>query len=255
MARHHLPTSRAPFAVASRTDRGVSAVGNALVVGSDLSGPALLRSLNGLSPAVFFTRATVVEETFRVRRAIRRTYRYFEPSDPARPELWEAAARLFAGTVDVRSFGRGVPADRPQWRTVESVTIHPEKSGLVVEVRAPFFVWGMVRKILGALREIGAERLDLAQLSEALRGRRRLTLPMAEPEPLVLWDIEYPIVWQHVWNGPNRHQARWWALAGAEARVRQRVLHAIERGTAFSEYVGAERVSQLAPSARASAPR
>jgi hypothetical protein len=82
----------------------------------------------------------------------------------------------------------------------------------------------MVRKIVAALREVEEGRLSVARLEAALHGRTRLTLPMAEPERLVLWEVEYPLPWQHHWAGPNRHQARWETLARENLWVRQELL-------------------------------
>ena len=212
----------------------MSAVGNALVVESELPGPALLRNLNGLSAEVFFTATTLVPEEFSVRRAVRREYRYFEPTPSSRWEGWQRAGSLFQGRVDVRSFGRALPADTPQWRSIESLEVTPGPKGLLVEVRAPSFVWGMVRKIVGALREVDRGRLTLTRLSAALSGQERLMLPMAEPEPLVLWDVQYPFRWEYLWSGPNRHQARWWESSRAQAQTRQRVLEAIAEGRSAS---------------------
>jgi tRNA pseudouridine38-40 synthase len=205
--------------VASRTDRGVSARANALAISSRHDAPELLRRLNAIDPHLFFTAATTVPDGFRVRAAVRRTYRYFEPTitDPDSPRL--RAAALFTGRVDVRSLGRALPTGAPSWRAVESVTIRPLGGGSVIEVRAPSFVWGMVRKIVGALREVDAGRLPTERLRSALDGRTRLTLPMAEPEPLVLWDVQYEVPWSHRWPGPTRTQVAlrqrersgWWA--------------------------------------------
>ncbi len=192
--------------VASRTDRGVSARANALSLTSALDAPRLLERLNVIDPRLFFTGAAEVEETFRVRSARRRTYRYFESSSLGRPELRAEAARLFAGEIDVRSFGRGIPASEPSRRTVEAVTLTPVLGGEVIEVRAPSFVWGMVRKIVAALREVGAGRLTTGRLRAALDGRVRLTLPLAEPEPLVLWEVDLGVPWTTVWAGPTRPQ-------------------------------------------------
>jgi tRNA pseudouridine38-40 synthase len=197
--------------VASRTDRGVSARANAFAVSTDLPSRVLLRSLNGISTEITCSAAAPIPEEFRVRGAVRRTYRYFEPLGEHHPDRWERAARLFSGTLDVRSFGRGLPAGALVLRSVESVTVTPVEGGLAVEIRAPSFVWGMVRKIIAALREYDAGRLTLARIEAALEGRVRLTLPMAEPEGLVLWEVEYAIPWTLTWNGLNRHQ---------EARVR-----------------------------------
>jgi tRNA pseudouridine38-40 synthase len=192
--------------VASRTDRGVSARANAFVLSTALASGVLLRSLNGISTELTFSAATPVPDEFRVRRALRRTYRYFEPPGEHDPERWERAARLFSGSIDVRSVGRGLPATIPAQRVVESITVSPVGGGLQVEVRAPSFVWGMVRKIIAALREYDSGKLTLAKLESALRGQTRLSLPMAEAEGLVLWEVEYPFPWTLKWNGPHRHQ-------------------------------------------------
>ena len=210
--------------MASRTDRGVSAVGNALGLHSPLAAPALLRSLNGIAPDIFFTAASEVPETFRVRGATRRTYRYFEPANGRDFSAWRDTAPRFSGPIDVRSFGRALPATEPVWRTVESVTVTLRPGGAIVEVQAPSFVWGMVRKIIAALREVEEGRLSVDRLEAALHGRARLTLPMAEPERLVLWEVEYPVPWQYRWTGPNRHQSRWETSARENLWVRQELL-------------------------------
>jgi tRNA pseudouridine38-40 synthase len=212
--------------VASRTDRGVSAVGNALVLTSVLPPTALLRVLNGIEPDIVFTAATAVPESFRVRAAIRRVYRYFQPADGHDFQKWQEVAPRFSGQVDVRSFGRAVPAGAPVWRTVESVTVTPHPGGAMVEVRAPSFVWGMVRKVVATLREVDAGRISIDRLEAALHGRTRLTLPMAEPEPLVLWDVEYPLTWEHTWAGPNRHQLAWEKAARDNLWARREFLDA-----------------------------
>ena len=218
----------ARLSVASRTDRGVSARANAFVVSTELAGEVLLRSLNGISPEVTCSAAAPVSEEFRVRRAVRRTYRYFEPLGVHHPDRWERAAGLFTGPIDVRSFGRGLPASAPVQRPVESVTVTLTRGGLVVEIRAPSFVWGMVRKVVGALREHDAGRLPLSRLEAALRGQARLTLPMAEAEGLVLWEVEYPFPWTLHWDGPHRHQqARMRSLVDS-LWVRSEVLRALQ---------------------------
>jgi tRNA pseudouridine38-40 synthase len=192
--------------VASRTDRGVSARGNALALTSRLGGVPLLRALNGIAADVWFTAATPIPEAFVVRRARRRVYRYFEHGRGAPDRRIEEAVRLLEGRIDVRSFGRDLSRSSPVWREVEAVTVTSAGAGWVVEVRAPSFVWGMVRKIVAALRAVDEGRLTPALLGRVVGGEKRLSLPMAEPEPLVLWDVEYDLPWEVRWRGPNRHQ-------------------------------------------------
>lgn len=216
--------------VASRTDRAVSARANALTVAAELSASSLLRRLNAIAPSLFFTAAARVPPEFRVRRASRRTYRYYDARPATDPEPHRAAAALFRGPVDVRSFGREIPRSSPQWREVEVVTADPIAGGWLIEARAPSFVWGMVRKIVGALREVGEGRLTLARLEGAIAGQHRLTLPMAEPEGLVLWNVEYPVAWEAWWPGPNRHQRAHTTAASAEVWRRHHLLAALEDG-------------------------
>jgi len=195
--------------VASRTDRGVSARANVLAIRSVLPEVALLHRLNAIAPELFFTAVAPASPAFRVRRALRRTYRYFEPGPLSGGAGLDRATRIFEGLVDVRSFGRALPSREPVYRTVESLNVTAVGGGRRIEVRAPSFVWGMVRKIVGALREVEAGRLTLSQLEAAIAGRERLTLPMAEPEGLVLWDVEYDgLDWPTKWPGANRHQER-----------------------------------------------
>lgn len=215
------------LAVASRTDRGVSAVGNALALDSELAGPALLRRLNGIRPEIFFTAASPVPDGFRVRAATGRTYRYFEARSGGALSAWRRAAGLFRGTLDARSFGRSIPVGQPFWRTVEAIRVEPLGPGVMVEVRAPSFVWGMVRKIVAALRLHAAGTLELSRLDEAIHGRARLTLPLAEPEGLVLWDVDYPLRWRHSWGGPNRHQRAYLDRIQRANRMRNALVDAL----------------------------
>jgi tRNA pseudouridine38-40 synthase len=218
----------AALEVASRTDRGVHARGNALALTADLPGPLLLRSLNGIAPDLFFWGATEVDPAFRVRSAVRRTYRYFEPAHGGDLARWRAAARRIAGTIDVRSLGRGLGSGGAVWRTVESVSVEPDGDRWIVETRAPSYVWGQVRKTVGALREIALGRLSEERFAEALAGRTRLTLPLAEPERLVLWEVEHGIPPAVRWEGPNRHQVRYWSAERAALRDRARLLDLLD---------------------------
>jgi tRNA pseudouridine38-40 synthase len=222
-----IPSARVE--AASRTDRGVSARANVLGITSDRDPRSLLRALNGIAPDLYFTALAPAPEGSRVRGAIRRTYRYYEGSLGRNLDGYRAAAATFAGRMDVRSFGRWIPGEVPTWREVEHVTVAESSDGWVVEVAAPSFVWGMVRKIVGACREVEAGKLPLRRLQRAVGGTERLTLPMAEAAPLVLWEVEYPEPWVYFWTGPNRHQVAALALQRNARRAQQSV------GAAVSE--------------------
>jgi tRNA pseudouridine38-40 synthase len=214
--------------VSSRTDRGVSARANALVLSSRLPGEALLRALNGVAQDIFFTAATPVEETFSPRRALWRQYRYYEPSHDRHVATWRKAARLFEGDVDGGSFGRGLGGDAERFRAIERVRVRAMDGVFVVTVQARRFVWGMVRKIVAGIRAVDSGRLSFAQLEAAIRGKTRLTLPLAEPDRLVLWEARLPLRWRYDVAGWSRAQQRYLAAEYDEALVARAVLAALE---------------------------
>jgi tRNA pseudouridine38-40 synthase len=232
LVRYHVAPSLsdAALAVASRTDRGVSAVGNVLALTTSWDGDGLLHALNGIAPEIFFTNARRVLPTFRERAAARREYRYFLGAPWRHPDRVEAAMRRLTGPrIDVRSLGREIPREEPRWLPIESVALGPGRRPYV-RVRAPSFVWGMVRKIIAALQEVDAGRLDLARLTAAAEGRSRLMLPTAEPEPLVLWNIEYapPIRWTHH-RAYRRAPLRYWEPALRRSVARAAVAQSLAR--------------------------
>lgn len=216
--------------VSSRTDRGVHARGNALTLTSPLEPIPLLRALNGMSTEIFFTHARKVDPSFVPRRACERWYRYLEPADGRDLERWAEGARLLEGRVDVRSFGRSLPTDRPTWRTISSVAVTRSGPILHVDVRAPSFVWGMVRKIVAALREFDQGRLSVAALRAAVGGTRRLTLPIAEADRLVLWDVDYGVPWEFEGRSPSPRRRAVIRAAREEAVARSAVLDALYPG-------------------------
>lgn len=209
--------------VASRTDRGVSARANVLALSSDREPRALLRALNGIAPDLYFTALAPAPGGSRIRGALRRVYRYCEDPQGLNIDEYRRAAGLFTGRVDIRSFGRAIPTATPLWRTVDHVTVEETSEGWLVEVQAPSFVWGMVRKIVGACREVAAGRMSDSRLQRALAGAERLTLPMAEAEPLLLWEVHYAEPWTYHWTGPNRRQT----AALAQARMSRRAEQAL----------------------------
>jgi tRNA pseudouridine38-40 synthase len=217
----------AGLVVASRTDAGVHARGNALALTCALDGPRLLRALNGIAPDVYFTRARAIGPQVSPRRASRRWYRYFEPMDGRSPDRWAEAASLFAGSIDARSFGRGIASSVPSLRPIESVTVTPGREVMAIDVRAPSFVWGMVRKIIAALRAFDRGERSRADLTAAISGERRVSLPLAEADRLVLWEVEYAEPWEFEGEGGLRHQRRAWRAATEGAAARRAVLGAL----------------------------
>ncbi len=215
--------------VASRTDAGVSARANALAIRASLPGDSLLRMLNGISPDLFFTHATEVPESFPVLRPRYRVYRYYLPRRGRKLTALRLAARAFQGNVDARTFGRGLRGAEPQFRTIETARLLRDRNWIAIEIRAPQFVWGMIRKIVAALDFFESGVLSEGELTEAIRGKRRLALPLAPPHPLVLWEVHYPIAWRFAAVRLTRSQSAFVDRTSRQALVHEKILGELAR--------------------------
>jgi tRNA pseudouridine(38-40) synthase len=189
-----------------------------------LPAASLLRGLNGLSPKIYFTAAREVPPDFRVRKASWREYRYYLPGDRRQADRLRRIASHLPAEVDVRSFGRGFAASDPVLRPIDRLRVSFEESGVRIDIRAPSFVWGMVRKIVAGLLECEEARLPLTELIEGATGVRRLTLPLAPADGLVLWEVRYPGRWTVRYSRRTREQATHLRESRRRAEVRARMV-------------------------------
>jgi tRNA pseudouridine38-40 synthase len=180
-----IPSSR--FMLASRTDAGVSAVGNALAVSTSFPPEGLVGAYNSLAEDTVAVAYAVVADDFDPRHATRRWYRYhLAPGED--PEAWQRPAGLFVGEHDFASFTRD-SADT--MRAIDSIEVSALNGVAVADFRARGFLWNMVRRIVAAMGALVAQEASETEVMAALRGERRVDLGTAPPEPLTLMAVEY----------------------------------------------------------------
>jgi len=197
---------------ASRTDAGVHALGQVILVRTDnpLAPTGLARALNDRLPvAVSVVSAEEVEDGFHPRySAVAKFYTYrvlnrvlrspfieryaWHVQTPLDTERMRRAAGQLTGRHDFSAFEASGSAVQDKVRHLGILDI--EREGDVVEVRAVAdgFLYMMVRNIVGTLVEVGTRRLDADSLDEILAsGDRSLAGPTAPPQGLCLVRVEY----------------------------------------------------------------
>ncbi|MFZ4629614.1 MAG: tRNA pseudouridine(38-40) synthase TruA, partial [Blastocatellia bacterium] len=188
---------------AGRTDAGVHAIGQVAHLKFPRwgSSPAALRNrierlrpweiLQGLNdqlsadinlllveeaPAHFHARHDAVARSYRYRISTRRTA--FEKRlvwwvrDRLAVERMEEAASRLVGRHDFRHFSEADPR-RPDQSTIvqiETATLRREEHLLLFEVTASHFLWKMVRRLTGALVEVGRGTASVEELVALLSG-------------------------------------------------------------------------------------
>ena len=158
-----LDDDRLDLRIASRTDRGVNALGNVAVFNTGIEDPdTLLRALNAVSDGIFYTAYAEVDGDFNPRHASARSYRYVIPSEGLNIDLARECAKLFIGEHDFVRFCR------------------PDG----------FFLWNMVRRTAAAIISVASGRSSLDEVRSALEGED-INFGVARADALTLTSVEY----------------------------------------------------------------
>ena len=196
---------------AGRTDSGVHALGQVANFRIE-SAPELARLRRGLDgllpPDMRVRRLQVAPDDFSARASAEwRSYRYqmlLEPSPVLRrfyhvvpsglePEAMQEAVRGLLGLHDFTAFARSGHAGETALCNVSEARLTPVGERLFFEITANRFLHNMVRRLAGALVEVGRGRRPPAALAEALKsGDRSQGGPCLPACGLFLVSVRYP---------------------------------------------------------------
>ncbi len=172
---------------ASRTDSGVSSLGNVVAFNTIMDDASLLRALNAVCENVHFLSVAEIDAGRNIRRADRRYYRYILPRKDLDVEKMRECAALFQGVQDFRRFCR----DEGRGTVVELRSIEIDAGEVVtLDFHAHRFLWNMIRRIVAAIEGVGNGKADIGDVARALEGED-LQFGLADPRNLILMDVEY----------------------------------------------------------------
>jgi len=179
------------FRTASRTDRGVSALGNVCAFDTTVSNDTILPLLQNDAAEVLFYGIQKVSADFYPRYAKRREYRYYLKNQGLDVERVLAVAGLFTGEHNFQNFARVEPLKNPV-RTIDTIVISERKNFLVLDFYAQTFLWNQIRRIVSALKKVGDGTLPLDMVRSALEHpEKKVDFQVAASEPLLLKDVVY----------------------------------------------------------------
>jgi tRNA pseudouridine38-40 synthase len=176
------------FRVASRTDRGVSALGNVVAFETDFPREALLRAINSAVEDVYVYGVAEVPSSFSPRRARGRWYRYIMSSRDLDISKVIECGNALQGRHDFRRFCK--PEGKSTVKTLESVSVREADGIMVIDLRAREFLRNMVRRMVASMVKAGEGKASLSEVISALEGKD-ITFGLAPAEGLTLMDIDY----------------------------------------------------------------
>lgn len=190
-----------------RTDRGVSALkyfcNFKIFLNQEMHLENFKKRINSLLPSeIYVKEIKEVPLNFNSRYAVKKkTYCYFvttEISPVKRYFFWEVpkemdvkkmreASKLFLGEKDFSKFcyyrGKGICQ-------IEEIKIIKKNKEIIFKITGNRFLYKMVRRIVGALIDVGSNKREIKDVEKALAGEHHLPLTTAPAKGLILYDCE-----------------------------------------------------------------
>jgi tRNA pseudouridine38-40 synthase len=186
------------FRTASRTDRGVSALGNVCAFDSACSKEKIFGQVITETSDIFIYGVQSVEPSFYPRHAKQRKYRYYLRRNDLDVDALLSAAGLFIGEHNFQNFARVEPLKNPI-RTIDNIVIVEKKDFLILDFYAQTFLWNQIRRIVSALEKRGKGVLSNEQIRDALENPdAKVDFQVVAPEPLILKDVMYDFSFEYV---------------------------------------------------------
>lgn len=186
-----VPPEQTDLRFASRTDAGVSALGNVISFFTEFKDDALLlRALNSVSNGVYYLSVAHVPDWFNPRANAKRSYRYSCPADRMDIDAFARAAKSFEGHHDFKRFAKVEEYYRSTVMTIDSVDVRVRDGLIETDFVADYFLWNMIRRIMAAVMQVGRHMSDLDDVLAKLDGDDG-TFGLAKPEGLTLLDVWY----------------------------------------------------------------
>lgn len=178
----------------SRTDRGVSALGNVISFRTGFHIGEICAATNSEMEGVWAYSAIEVPEEFNPRAARQRWYRYHLVRGGQNLKVLSEVASRFVGVHDFSAYSR--KDDRNPMRKIDSIEVSETGMLLAIDFRAESFLWNMVRRVAWVMNEASSGRLDMECAGPEAK-KRPVRVGLARPEFLVLMDIdcgvEFPV--------------------------------------------------------------
>jgi len=182
---------RSNFRTASRTDRGVSALGNVCAFDTVASLDNVIARVTKEVSDLFIYGVKEVGTDFYPRHAKRRESRYYLRKTDLDVEKILSSAGVFTGEHNFQNFARVEPLKNPI-RTIDNIVISENKDFLILDFYAQTFLWNQIRRIVSALKKVGEGALSLTVVKQALDyPEKKVDFQIAPPEPLFLKDVLY----------------------------------------------------------------
>ncbi len=185
----------ADFASASRTDRGVHALGNVVAFNTHFNPDELIDGLNAKCRNILFHSYLDVSATFSPRRARMRQYRYLFYDNIDRERL-NSAFSHFVGQRDFKNFSKS--GSKGRYRSIDRILISEGDGCLLIDFYGRSFLHNMIRRVVAAAQALANGLVEEDDVLRALNGEGSKSFGLAPPQYLILMDVDYGMTFRPV---------------------------------------------------------
>lgn len=198
---------------ASRTDSGVHALGqvaNFKTGNEKMTTDRLNKALNSLLPSdIVIKEVMEVPHNFHARYSAKSKIYCYQILNRSFPSVLEGgfswhipgpldwkkvrvASKYFVGKYDFSPFSVIGSSRKSKQCTVKDFKIRKEKNLYILQIEADYFLYKMVRRIVGVLIEVGRGKIEPEYISLLLHGKAAtLRAQTAPPQGLFLIKVKY----------------------------------------------------------------
>jgi len=191
---HDLITTptKAQLRSASRTDKGVSSLGNVIAFNTKDAEHIDIETLNKDLFDIFFTSKHIASDDFYPRYANSRRYQYFLlKKDYYCTKRIQETFMLFVGTHDFSNFAR-IEVGKNPVRTIDEIRLEETADFLIFSFCAQTYLWNQIRRIISAILQVEERKTTQKQIQEALDfPMQKRDFRLGPSYPLILTDVHY----------------------------------------------------------------
>lgn len=178
------------FRYASRTDKGVSAIGNVMAFDTEYNNDVLKEIYDKFEDIVFYGIKSV-NPIFNPRYAKQRIYRYYFKKDKKNINKLKKIIEIFKGEHDFSNFAR-IESSKKPIKVIDDILIRERDNLVYIDFYAQSYLWHQIRKIISALNKVEKCTIGVEDLMQALNNpNKKVDYGLSPPEPLLLIDVVY----------------------------------------------------------------
>jgi tRNA pseudouridine38-40 synthase len=183
-------TGSSSYRLSSRTDRGVSALGNIISIDTEFPRKQLPKAINSMARDLWCTGTCDLPKDLDVRRAVGRTYAYYLHDEGQDLAAMQKACKLLVGKHDFSYYAR--LDGRNPVRTITAFKMRRKDTVLEFLISGESFLWNQVRRMVWAVDRVGRGSSSPSNISPEHFSLRKIGAAPAENLVLVKVDIGYP---------------------------------------------------------------